>query len=187
MTTVPAPRIEGVRVLQPTTRGDDRGWFREVTRASQLADAGLPPTVQVNHSRSARGVLRGLHIQTDPPQAKLITCIRGTIFDVVVDLRAGSPTFLQWEHFTLSGQNGLQVYCPSGFAHGFQVISDDADVVYFCSDYFSAAGEETIAHDDPRIGVAWPDPAGTLSPRDRAANYLAGDWPGISVAGPPGP
>lgn len=187
MTPVPTPRIAGVRVLCPTTHGDDRGWFREVTRASGLADAGLPSMVQVNHSRSARGVLRGLHIQTDPPQAKLITCIHGTIFDVVVDLRTGSPTFLQWEAFTLSGRSGLQIYCPPGFAHGFQVISDTADVVYFCSDYFNAGGERTIAHDDPRIGVAWPDPAGTLSTRDRAAECLAADWPGITSADSPRP
>ncbi len=130
--------------------------------------------VQDNHSRSARGVLRGLHFQVgDRPQAKLIRCARGAIMDVAVDLRRGSPTFGQWEAWQLDDERGLQLYCPIGFAHGFVVLSDVADVVYRCSDYYDPVGDSGIRYDDPAIGVDWPGGPHAVSERDAHAPFLA--------------
>ena len=155
--------------------GDSRGWFQETYRRNVLADLGIHDDfVQDNHSRSERGVLRGLHFQVgDRPQAKLVRCARGAILDVVVDIRRGSPTFSRWEAWQLDDERGLQLYCPVGFAHGFVVLSDVADVVYRCSDYYDPSGDSSIRFDDPAIGIDWPGGPHTVSDRDRSAPLLA--------------
>lgn len=155
--------------------GDSRGWFQETYRRNVLADLGIHDDfVQDNHSRSERGVLRGLHFQVgDRPQAKLVRCARGAILDVVVDIRRGSPTFGRWEAWQLDDERGLQLYCPVGFAHGFVVLSDVADVVYRCSDYYDPSGDSSIRFDDPAIGIDWPGGPHTVSDRDRSAPLLA--------------
>ncbi len=154
--------------------GDARGWFQETYRESALADLGVTDHfVQDNQSRSARGVLRGMHFQVTDPQAKLIRCARGAILDVVVDIRRGSPTFGRWEAWQLDDERGLQLYCPVGFAHGFVVLSDMADVVYRCSAYYDPAGDMSIAFDDPAIGIEWPGEDHSVSDRDRSAPTLS--------------
>jgi len=169
-----ACNLEGVRVIEPTVRGDSRGWFQETYRASTFAEFGIDDDfVQWNHSRSAAGVLRGLHFQTHPsPQAKLIRCARGRVFDVVVDIRRGSPTFGQWRGWELDDKRGWQLYCPVGFAHGFQVLSDVADLTYACSDYYVQECDRAILATDAEIGVDWPLPTSQMSDRDRSASPL---------------
>ncbi len=166
--------LPGLIVLEPATHGDSRGWFRETYRENVLADLGITDRfVQDNHSRSERGVLRGMHFQVGESQAKLVRCARGSILDVVIDIRRGSPTYGQWEAWTLDDERGLQLYCPIGFAHGFVVLSDVADVVYRCSAYYNPQGDRGIAFDDPEIGIVWPEGPHTVSDRDRAAPRLA--------------
>jgi dTDP-4-dehydrorhamnose 3,5-epimerase len=164
-----------VKVLEPAIHGDSRGWFQETYRRNVLTDLGITDDfVQDNHSRSERGVLRGLHFQVgDQPQAKLVRCARGAILDVVVDIRRGSPTFGKWEAWQLDDERGLQLYCPVGFAHGFVVLSDVADVVYRCSDYYDPSGDSSIRFDDPAVGINWPGGPHTVSDRDRSAPLLA--------------
>jgi dTDP-4-dehydrorhamnose 3,5-epimerase len=154
--------------------GDERGFFQETYRRDLLAAAGIGEEfVQHNHSRSARGVLRGLHLQRSPGISKLVRCARGAIFDVIVDVRAGSPAHGRWEGFTLDDAGGLALYVPIGFAHGFCVLSEVADVVYMQSGYYAPELEVTIAHDDPGIGIRWPSLGElTVSERDRAAPPL---------------
>ena len=167
--------IPGLIVLEPAIHGDSRGWFQETYRQNVLADLGIPDRfVQDNQSRSARGVLRGLHFQVgDHPQAKLVRCARGAIIDVAVDLRRGSPTYGNWEAWQLDDECGVQMYIPVGFAHGFVVLSDVADVVYRCSDYYDPAGDSGIRFDDPDIGVEWPGAPHSVSHRDATAPLLA--------------
>lgn len=167
--------LPGVIVIEPVIHGDSRGFFQETYREDVLADLGVTDRfVQDNHSRSSRGVIRGLHVQAgDHPQAKLVRCVRGAILDVVVDIRRGSPTFGQHEAWVLDDERGLQLYCPVGFAHGFQVLSEVADVVYRCSNYYSPDDERSIAHDDPSIGVEWLDIPASINDRDRKAPPLA--------------
>lgn len=166
--------LPGVIVMESVVHGDSRGFFVETYRESVLADLGITDHfVQDNHSRSSRGVIRGLHAQGGAhPQAKLVRCARGAIRDVVVDIRIGSPTFGQWEAWELDDERGLQLYCPVGFAHGFQVLSDVADVVYRCSEYYAPEDEHSIAHDDPAIGIKWADIPATVSARDQDAPSL---------------
>jgi dTDP-4-dehydrorhamnose 3,5-epimerase len=169
-------RIEGVGLLQPAVFGDERGFFTETYRRRDFAEAGIAEEmVQDNHSRSGRGIVRGLHFQIGAGASKLVRCGRGTIVDVVVDLRRGSPTYAEWEAFELSDENGRIVYCPVGFAHGFCVLSDVADVFYKQSNYYSADVERGIRYDDPDVGVEWPVPVVELIPseRDRTAPRLA--------------
>ena len=163
-------RLDGPRLIQPTVHGDARGFFAETFRENVLADAGIGKDwVQENHSRSVRGVVRGMHYQTDPGQDKLVRCARGAIVDVVVDLRRGSPTYAEWEAFELSDENMAQIYVPIGFAHGFVVTSEIADVIYKCSWYYVAETEGGIRYDDPDVGIEWP--AGLdLTVSDRDAN-----------------
>ena len=167
--------IPGLIVIEPTVHGDSRGWFQETYRQNVLADLGVADNfVQDNPSRSAKGVLRGLHFQVgDHPQAKLVRCARGAIIDVAVDLRRGSPTYANWEAWQLDDERGLQMYIPVGFAHGFVVLSDVADVVYRCSDYYDPAGDSGIRFDDPDVGVEWPGAPHSVSDRDAAAPLLA--------------
>lgn len=165
-------RLEGPLLLEPTVHGDSRGFFLETYRASTLAELGIHDEwVQDNHSRSAQGVLRGMHFQ--PGMAKLVRCARGAVFDVVVDIRPGSPAFGSWEGFELDDERHRQLYVPDGFAHGFCVVSDSADVLYKCSSYYDPQRESGFRFDDPAVGIAWP--AGLdleVSERDRAAPPL---------------
>jgi dTDP-4-dehydrorhamnose 3,5-epimerase len=166
--------LEGPVLLEPVVHGDARGSFHETFREDRLAELGIDESwVQDNHSRSARGVLRGMHFQVGRGQAKLIRCARGAILDVVVDIRKESPTFGRWEAVELDDERHRQLYVPVGFAHGFCVLSETADVLYKCSTYYDPEQERAIAYDDPDIGIEWPDLEPTVSDRDRAAPRLA--------------
>ncbi len=170
--------IPDVLLLEPRVFGDARGFFLECWNDRTLRDAtGLDVRfVQENHSRSAGGVLRGLHYQVDRPQGKLVWVASGRVFDVIVDLRRSSPSFRQVSWRELSDENHLQVWIPPGFAHGFLVLSDRADFVYKTTDYYHAPGDRTIAWNDPDLGIPWPAcPGGApvLSAKDAAGVRLA--------------
>jgi dTDP-4-dehydrorhamnose 3,5-epimerase len=166
-------RIAGPVLLEPTVHRDERGFFLESYRASALAEHGVDVVfVQDNHSRSVRDVLRGMHFQVGAGQAKLVRCVDGAILDVVVDLRRGSPTFGQWEAFELDAERMRMLYVPVGFAHGFLIRSDVADVFYKCSSYYDGSIERGVAWDDPDIGIEWPVARPILSPRDADAPRL---------------
>jgi dTDP-4-dehydrorhamnose 3,5-epimerase len=161
--------IADVIVVEPDVHRDQRGFFFEVYHAAKFRDAGIDVAfVQDNHSRSARGTLRGLHAQRHHPQAKLVRVLDGEVFDVAVDVRRGSPTFLGWVGVTLSAENRRQLYVPIGFVHGFCVLSDSAEVEYKCSALYDPADEIGVAWDDPAIGIAWPIAAPVLSEKDAA-------------------
>jgi dTDP-4-dehydrorhamnose 3,5-epimerase len=169
-------RLPGLVLLAPAVHGDERGFFLETFREDAWAAEGVTgPFVQDNHSRSRRGTVRGIHFQTDPGQGKLVRCARGSVWDVVVDLRRGSPAFGQWEGFELDDVHGAQLWIPVGFGHGFCVLSDVADFVYKCTNYYDPATEAGIRFDDPEVGIEWPLPDEELlySERDRAAPRLA--------------
>jgi dTDP-4-dehydrorhamnose 3,5-epimerase len=171
-------RLSGLVALEPDVHGDERGFFVETYRRAWHEQAGIPPAedfIQDNHSRSSRGVVRGMHFQVGSGVAKLVRCARGRILDVAVDLRAGSPTYGQWEGVELDEETMRELYVPVGFAHGFCVLSETADVIYKQTAYYDAAVERGIAFDDPDVGVVWPLPAAELivSERDRAAPRLA--------------
>ncbi len=167
-------RLDGLRLIAPTVHGDERGFFLETWRADAYAAIGVDgPFVQDNHSRSRRGTLRGIHFQLRPGQGKLVRCARGEIFDVVVDLRRGSPTFGEWEGFCLDDGQAHQLWIPVGFGHGFCVVSETADVVYKVTSYYDATTEAGITFDDPDVGVEWPDLELSYSERDAAAPRLA--------------
>jgi dTDP-4-dehydrorhamnose 3,5-epimerase len=167
--------LDGPVLLAPTLHGDERGFFIETFRADAWAAHGVPTDfVQDNHSRSRRGTIRGIHYQTHPGQGKLVRTARGSVFDVVVDLRRGSPTFGRWEGVELDDERGLQLYVPVGFGHGFCVTSEVADFVYKCTNYYDGATEAGIRFDDPDVGVEWPRDVELLySERDRNAPRLA--------------
>lgn len=166
-------RLDGLVLIEPRVHGDARGFFAETFRANVWSEAGIDcEFVQDNHSRSRRGTVRGMHFQTAPGQAKLLRCVRGSILDVVVDLRRGSPTFGQWEAFVLDDEHFRQLFVPVGFAHGFCVTSEVADVAYKCSSYYDPATESGIAYDDPDVGIQWPDLELLVSERDRTAPRL---------------
>jgi dTDP-4-dehydrorhamnose 3,5-epimerase len=165
-------RLEGPILLEPDVHGDARGFFLETARANRLAEFGVTDSfVQDNQSRSARGVLRGMHFQRG--MAKLVRCARGRIFDVIVDVRPGSPAFGRWEAFELDDEKHHQLYCPDGFAHGFCVLSDVADVVYRCSAYYDAEHESGFRFDDPEVGIEWPAIDVVTSDRDARAPLLS--------------
>jgi dTDP-4-dehydrorhamnose 3,5-epimerase len=169
-------RLEGPLLLQPEVFGDERGFFVETYRFNEFAELGIgEQMVQDNHSRSKRGIVRGMHFQIGLGASKLVRCGRGAIVDVMVDLRRGSPTFGEWEGFELSEENGRIAYCPIGFAHGFCVISEIADVFYKQSNYYSGEVERGFAYSDPAVGIEWPLPVAELIPsdRDRTAPLLA--------------
>jgi dTDP-4-dehydrorhamnose 3,5-epimerase len=163
--------LEGPILVEPVVHGDARGFFLETYRQSVFEELGVREDwVQQNHSRSRRGVLRGMHYQ--PGMAKLIRCARGRILDVLVDIRPGSPSFGRWEGYELSDENQHLLYVPDGFAHGFCVLSDEADVLYACSTYYDAAGEGGFRYDDPEVGIEWPDVEPIVSERDSGAPLL---------------
>jgi dTDP-4-dehydrorhamnose 3,5-epimerase len=169
-------RLDGPVLLAPAVHGDERGFFIETFRAETWSAEGVDTAfVQDNHSRSRKGTVRGIHFQTHPGQGKLVRCARGTVWDVIVDLRRGSPTFGEWEGFTLDDTEGHQLWVPIGFGHGFCVLSDVADFVYKCTAYYDAATESGIRFDDPDVGIQWPLPDEELlfSQRDRDAPPLS--------------
>jgi dTDP-4-dehydrorhamnose 3,5-epimerase len=164
-------RLDGPVLIEPRRLGDDRGFFCETYRRSVFDELGIPEEmVQDNHSRSSRGIVRGMHFQIGDGAAKLVRCARGAIVDVMVDIRRGSPTFGEWEAFALDEDNLRAVYCPVGFAHGFCVVSDVADVMYKQSNYYADATERGIAYDDPDVAIAWPLPTAELIPSARDAS-----------------
>jgi dTDP-4-dehydrorhamnose 3,5-epimerase len=172
MQTLPT-KLTGPLLLAPTVHGDERGFFVESFRADALVELGISdPFVQDNHSRSRQGVVRGMHFQ--PGQAKLVRCARGAILDVLVDIRRGSPQFGQWEGYELDDVAHRQLYVPDGFAHGFCVLSELADVTYKVTSYYDPQAESGFSYADPAVAIQWPD-ADTLigSERDRAAPSLA--------------
>jgi dTDP-4-dehydrorhamnose 3,5-epimerase len=161
--------LAGVLIVEPTVYADARGTFFEAFHAARYAEAGVAgPFVQDNVSRSGRGVLRGLHFQEKHPQGKLVWAVRGRIFDVAVDLRRDSPTYLQHVSVELSEANGRQLWVPPGLAHGFCVLSDAADVCYKCTDVYRPGDEGGLRWDDPALGIEWPVSDPVLSDKDRA-------------------
>lgn len=168
--------IAGALIIEPKVFGDPRGFFMETWNAATFAEAGLEMKfVQDNHSRSQRGVLRGLHFQNPSPQGKLVRVTRGAVFDVVVDIRKSSPTFGQWIGIELSEENQRMLWVPEGFAHGFLTLEDNTDFVYKCTTLFAPENEHIIAWDDPTIGVDWPldDITPLISEKDAAGMALA--------------
>jgi dTDP-4-dehydrorhamnose 3,5-epimerase len=165
--------LPGVIVIEPDVHRDGRGFFLETYHTRKYAEGGIPATfVQDNHSRSVRGTLRGLHAQRRRPQGKLVRVLQGEIFDVVVDIRRGSPTFGRWIGVNLSAENFRQCYIPPNFAHGFCVTSDWAESEYKCTDFYDPADEIRLLWNDPDLGIGWPVTAPLLSEKDRAAQPL---------------
>lgn len=169
-------RLAGAALIAPRVLGDERGFFCETYRREVFAELGISEEmVQDNHSRSRYGIVRGMHFQVGNGAAKLVRCARGAIYDVVVDLRVGSPTFGHWEGFELTENNMHMAYCPVGFAHGFCVVSEVADVMYKQSNYYADETERGIAYNDPEVGIEWPLSVADLIPsqRDAAAPRLS--------------
>ena len=163
-------RLDGPILIEPRVLGDERGFFCETYRRDVFAEVGISEEmVQDNHSRSCKGIVRGMHFQIGRGAAKLVRCARGAIVDVMVDIRRGSPTFGEWETFELTEENMRSVYCPIGFAHGFCVLSDVADVMYKQSNYYADVTERGIAYNDPDVAIEWPLPVKELIPSQRDA------------------
>ena len=169
--------LQEVKLIEPDVYGDPRGFFLEYFNQPRFRDEGLDLSfAQLNHSRSSRGVLRGLHYQLRQPQGKLVQVISGEVFDVAVDIRTGSPSFGRWAGEILSDGNHRQLYVPPGFAHGFCVLSDSADFLYLCTDVYRPDDEYGIAWDDPALNIAWPGEHFSLSQKDQT-------WPRLADAG----
>jgi dTDP-4-dehydrorhamnose 3,5-epimerase len=167
-----------VLLIEPKVFGDERGFFMETYRVDAFRAAGIPDTfVQDNHSRSARGVLRGLHYQEPNAQGKLVRCTRGAIFDVAVDIRRGSPSFGRWFGIELSDANKLMLWIPPGFAHGFCAMEEGSDLVYKCTALYDASADRAIVWNDPAIGIEWPVAEPILSKKDAAAPPLSAAAP----------
>lgn len=163
-----------VVLVEPAVHRDERGFFLETYHAAKYEAGGIgAPFVQDNHSRSARGILRGLHAQLERPQGKLVRAVAGEIFDVAVDVRRGSPTFGRWVGERLSAENFRQLWVPEGFAHGFCVLSEVAEVEYKCTAFYDPGDEIAIRWNDPEIGIDWPTAEPVLSAKDAAAPSLA--------------
>lgn len=181
---VTATRIDGLVVIRRKPVGDDRGFLSRLFCEEDFAALGIPMRArQINHTMTRRrGTIRGMHFQ-HPPHAeiKLVTCLRGTIFDVAVDLRKGSPTFLQWHGETLSADSPTGLYIPRGFAHGFQAMADDCELLYAHSDPYAPTSEGALNPLDPALSIRWPLPAAEMSERDRAHAHLAADFKGIEA------
>lgn len=168
--------IAGPLIIEPKTFGDERGFFMESWNAQAFAEAGLDLTfVQDNHSRSGKGVLRGMHFQNPAPQGKLVRVVNGAVFDVAVDLRRSSPNFGEWVGVELSADNKRMFWVPEGFAHGFLTLEDNTDFLYKCSTPYAPQHEHSLAWDDPDVGIEWPIAGMNLqiSPKDRMGTPLA--------------
>lgn len=191
MKVTPVPEIDGALLLTPSPHVDARGFFTRTFDADVWRGAGLDPCafVQDSLSRSARGVVRGMHVRAGAGESKLVRCSFGEIYDVVVDLRPGSPTFRRRRSFLLSAEQGTSLYVPAGCAHGFQALTEPADVAYRIDRPHDPAEDVTIAFDDPDLGVSWPLAVARVSPRDRAgaslADALAGPLAGDARAAVP--
>lgn len=175
MKAIPVAAIDGAYLFEPTPHADERGFFCRTFDRDVIASVGIDPDgfVQDSVSRSARGVLRGMHLRAGAGEAKLVRCSYGAVFDVVVDLRPGSPTYRNIEFFELSGQTQVTLYVPAGCAHGFQALTDPADVSYRIDRAHDPAQDVTIAFDDPELAIPWPLPVSLMSARDRNAPSLA--------------
>ncbi len=166
--------LPGVLILEPRIFGDDRGWFMETYNAATFRELGLPETfVQDNHSQSVRGVVRGLHYQLHEPQGKLVRCTRGAIFDVAVDIRRSSPTFGQWTGVELTAENKLMLWIPPRLAHGFSVLSDEAEVIYKCTTLWHPASDRSLLWNDPTLAIDWRVASPIIAPKDATALPLA--------------
>ena len=167
-------KLKGCVIIEPRVFGDERGFFLETFQTVRYQqEAGIDLAfVQDNHSRSARGVLRGLHFQKTKPQGKLVRVVRGEVYDVAVDIRNGSPTFGEWEAVILSEDNKKQLWVPPGFAHGFVVLSDTADFEYKCTDYYDPTDEGSVLWNDPDLDIRWPIANPVLSTKDQSATRL---------------
>ena len=167
-------KLKGCVIIEPRVFGDERGFFLETFQAARYKqEAGIDlPFVQDNHSRSARGVLRGLHFQKTKPQGKLVRVVRGEVYDVAVDIRKGSATFGEWEGVILSEENKKQFWVPPGFAHGFVVLSNTADFEYKCTDYYDPSDEGSVLWSDPDLNIPWPIANPVLSAKDESAKRL---------------
>jgi len=172
--------LPGVVVIEPDVFGDSRGYFLEVFHRARYEESttteaanSMKEIVQINRSHSVRGTLRGLHYQEPNPQGKLVWVIEGAVRDVAVDIRRGSPTFGRWTAVELSGENHRQVWVPPGFAHGFAVLSEEADFMYACTDLYYPQCEHAVRWNDPAIGIDWGVESPLLSDKDKAAPYLA--------------
>jgi dTDP-4-dehydrorhamnose 3,5-epimerase len=184
---IPA-EVPEVLIIEPDVHSDKRGFFVETYHAQRYREHGIGGTfVQDNHSRSVAGTLRGLHLQSGRPQAKLVRVVAGTIYDVAVDVRRGSPTFGRWVSVTLSADNFRQCYVPAGFAHGFCVLSPVAEVEYKCTDFYEPAADIGIVWNDPAIGITWPVDTPLLSDRDRRHPTLAAQTQRLPHYVPTGP
>ena len=178
----PCP-IEGLYIIEPTVHGDNRGYFMETYSQRDMEEAGLDlKFVQDNQSMSVKGVLRGLHFQKQYPQGKLVRVIRGRVFDVAVDLRAGSETYGKWYGVELTAENHKQFYIPEGFAHGFLVLSDMAEFCYKCTDFYHPGDEGGLAWNDPKIGIKWPELTGTYDGTASAAGYVMADGTPLNMS-----
>lgn len=168
-------KIPDVKLLEPQVFGDERGFFMETFRDEWFKQNVAHRTfVQENHSKSAKGVLRGLHYQTENTQGKLVRVVSGVVFDVAVDMRKGSPTFGQWVGEILSAENKRQLWVPEGFAHGFYVLSDEAEFVYKCTDYYNPKAEHSLLWNDTTVAIDWPlEGAPSLSAKDLAGKPFA--------------
>lgn len=172
--TVEPCEFEGLKLIRPTAIPDRRGWFFEVWNRNRFAEAGIHHGfVQENLSFSRRGTLRGLHFQNPNAQAKLVTVVQGEVFDVVVDLRRGSPTFRQWTGMRLTAESQAQLYVPPGFAHGFQAMSGEVLFLYMCSEAYQPSDAVFLRWDDPDLGIGWPIPEPILSEKDANALCLS--------------
>lgn len=170
-------KLNDVKIIEPNVFGDERGFFLETWSDAAFIKAGLEINfVQDNHSRSAQGVLRGMHYQIKHPQGKLVRCTAGEVFDAAVDMRKSSPQFGQWVGVVLSAENKRQLWVPPGFAHGFYVMSETADFQYKCSDIYAPEYERSLLWNDPEVGIEWPLVAGVetqLAAKDQAATILS--------------
>lgn len=167
--------LPGVLIIEPRVFPDNRGFFFESWQQQRYGAAGLPPMVQDNHSGSSAGTVRGLHYQLLAPQAKLIRVLRGSVWDVAVDIRRGSPTFGRWVGVTLSAENRRQLFIPAGFAHGFCALEDENEVEYKCSDYYRGDDQRGVRFDDPTLAISWPVKDPVLSDKDRTYAHLSPD------------
>lgn len=175
--------IEGLCVITPTVHGDNRGYFMETYSQRDMAAAGLDiPFVQDNQSMSTKGVLRGLHFQKQYPQTKLVRAIKGSVFDVAVDLRAGSATYGKWYGVLLTEENKKQFLIPKGFAHGFLVLTETAEFCYKCDDFYHANDEGGLAWNDPAIGIQWPEVTGTYNGSASAEGYALADGTPLNLS-----
>ena len=175
--------IDGLYIIEPKVFGDHRGYFMETYNQADMAAAGLDMVfVQDNQSMSVKGVLRGLHYQKEHPQGKLVRVIRGSVFDVAVDLRPASPTYGKWYGVELTEENKKQFYIPEGFAHGFLVLSDTAEFCYKCTDFYAPHDEGGLAWNDPAIGIQWPDIVGEYRGSPSAQGYTMSDGTPLNIS-----